>query len=178
MMSWVSLTLEAGLAVLMAVLIVYCIKLNKRLTLLRNQNAEFADMMTGLNEASDRAEQSVQHLKATGLSTEKSLRSAIEDAATVKTELSRLVTTLSQVADQANFGSPQTDSSPTQTAAPDANVSTEPRRPKVHRDMLIGDAASAPARQEAEAPPPVRPKTRKEAEDNVLQAIRSARVGT
>jgi hypothetical protein len=170
--------LEAGLAVLMAVLIVYCIKLNKRLTTLRNQNAEFATMMTGLNEASERAEQAIQLLKATGLSTEKSLRSAIEDASVVQVEVSRLVTSLSQATEQTMPRQPQPDVAPAGLSSPKADTPSESRRQKVQRDMLIGDPGSSLGQQKPAAPPPERPKTRKEAEETVLQAIRSARVGT
>ena len=179
-MSWVSLLFEAGLATLMVALIVYCIKLNKRLSLLRNQNAEFADMMAGLREASERAEQSVQHFKVAGLLAERSLRSVIEDAAVAQVDLSRLVATSSQVtAPQVPQRQPQQYKAvPAQSASSAADASEGPRREKVQRDMLIGEPPSSSNKQGPVTPPPSRPKTREEAEETVLQAIRSARVGT
>lgn len=164
MMSWVSLLFEASLATLMIALIFYCIKLNKRLSLVRSQNADIADMVAGLREASERAEQSVHHLKSAGLSAERALRSAIEDAAVVQAELARLAVTPPQAAVQP---APQHNANP---ASPEAAVSEnlqQTGREKVKRDMLVAGSA-----------PPGRPKTREEAEETVLQAIRSARVGT
>lgn len=167
MMSWVSLLFEAGLATLMVALIVYCIKLNKRLSLLRSQNAEIADMMVGLRDASERAEQSVQHLKSAGLSAERSLRSAIEDAAVAQAALVRLAVPSSPAAGPQVQREPPDSSTLTRSVASASDAPEGPRREKVERDMLIGGS-----------PPPSRPKTREEAEESVLQAIRSARVGT
>ena len=179
MMSWVTLSFEVGLATLMVALIVYCIKLNKRLSLLRNQNDEFADMIVGLREASERAEQSVQHLKAAGLTAEISLRSVIADAAVAQVDLSRLVAVSSQAAALPVPQPPQRKAEPAQSVSSAAEVPEESRRQKVRRDMLIGEPASPSNKQGSETPPiPVRPKTREEAEETVLQAIRSARVGT
>ena len=178
MMSWVSLLFEAGLATLMVALIVYCIKLNKRLSLLRNQNAEFADMKAGLREASERAEQSVQHLKVAGLSAERSLRSVIEDAAVAQVDLSQLVATSSQLT------APQVPRPQQHKDVPAQSVSSAPdaaeglRREKIQRDVLFGEPPLSSDKQGSVTPPPGRPKTREEAEETVLQAIRSARVGT
>ena len=84
---------EAGLAILMVALIVYCVKLNKRLASLRSHDAEITNMIAGLQEASERAEQSVQRLKSAGLSAELSLRAAMEDAAAIQADLARRVVT-------------------------------------------------------------------------------------
>ncbi len=177
MMSWVSLLFEAGLATLMVALIVYCIKLNKRLSLLRSQNAEFADMMAGLSEASERAEQSVQHLKAAGLSVEKSLRSVIEDATIARQDLSRLAATTSRVT-APQPAQPRT-ATPAQSVSSAADAPMEPRREKIQRDILIDEPSLSLDKQGPSTQPPQdRPKTRKDAEETVLQAIRSARVGT
>lgn len=175
MMSGVSLLFEAVLATLMVALIVYCIKLNRRLSLLRDQNAEFADMMAGLGEASERAEQSVQHLKAAGLSSEKSLRSVIEDAAVAQATLSRLVKQSSQLTAPPASQPPQPQGVPatSTSTAPEATVAQG--REKIRRDILIGEPSLSADEQ---GPPPGRPKTREEAEETVLQAIRSARVGS
>jgi hypothetical protein len=181
MMSGVSLLFEAVLATLMVALIVYCIKLNKRLSLLRNQNAEFADMMVGLGEASERAEQSVQHLKAAGLSAERSLRSVIEDAAVAQADLSRLVAASPQVTATQTSQPEQYQTVPSQSVSSAADAFEGPHREKIQRDMLIGEpslASDKPGDDQGSAPRlPSRPKTREEAEETVLQAIRSARVG-
>lgn len=181
MMSWVSLLLEAVLAFLMIALIVYCIRLNRRLTLLRSQNAEFTDMMAGLREASERAEQSVQHLKATGLSVERSLRSAIEDAGRARADLSRLLATASPVAAPSE-ASEQPVRQQGMASAAAASRRKEPRgegrRGQVKRDMLLGEPSPASGDTGMARPPAGRPRTREEAEETVLQVIRSARTGS
>ena len=186
MISWVSLLFEAGLATLMVALIFYCIKLNRRLSLLRNHNTEIADMIAGLRDASERAEQSVQRLKAAGISAERSLRSAIEDAAVARDDLARHVAASSQLqssADQldsttsrpagTSSSAPQFQTQPEIPGRPAADFADPPGRERVERDMLIGE----PLPSDGPVPAPERPKTREEAEESVLQAIRSARAG-
>lgn len=178
MMSWVSLLFEAVLATLMVALIIYCIKLNRRLSLLRDQNAQFVDMISGLGEASERAEQSVQHLKAAGLSAERSLRSVIADAVVAQADLTRLTATSSQITGSP-AAQPQRDNAVLAQSAPTAaDASNGPHRETIQRDMLIGEPPLSSDHQVSPTPPPTRPKTREEAEETVLQAIRSARVGT
>lgn len=183
MMSFVSLLFEAVLATLMVALIVYCIKLSKRLSLLRNQNAQFADRVAELGGASQHAEQSARTLKAAGLSAEKSLRSTIGDAAVAQEKLSRLVATSSQVTAPQAPRSRQHVAMPAQSISSAANAAAPPPREEFQRDRLIGEPSRSSDKQgdvpgSVPPPPPGRPKTRKEAEATVLQAIRSARVGT
>lgn len=175
MISWVSILSEAVLATLMVALIIYCIKLNRRLSLLREQNAEFANMMEGLGEASARAEQSVGHLKAAGLTAEKSLRSAIADAAVAQEGLSQLMAKSSQPTEALASQPQQRQAGPAQSESSAADLSEGRQREKIRRDMLIGASSVS---SDEQGPPPERPKTREEAEETVLQAIRTARVGT
>lgn len=176
MMSLVSLLFEAVLATLMVALIVYCIKLNRRLSLLRDQNAQFVDMISGLDEASERAEQSVQHLKAAGLSAESSLRSVIADAVVAQADLAQLVATSSQFASPPAPQPQQPEAAPAHSIPSTADNSRGAHREKIQRDMLIGEVPVSS--DQHLSPPPNRPETREEAEETVLQAIRSARVGT
>ena len=160
MMSWVSLLFEGVMACLMVALIIYCVKLNRRLTLLRSQNTEMAEMMAGFRDASDRAEQSAQRLKAAGLAAERSLRAAILEAEAVRRDLSPMATPLTP---------PQTETPLESDSVVDlmkAEPPAEPRPPQ--RDMLMGGHTG---KQEKRA------ETREEAEQSVLNAIRSARSG-
>ncbi len=165
MSSWASLLLEGGMAVLMAALIGYCVKLNRHLSLLRNQDSEIRDLIAGLRDASERADVSVQRLKAAGLAAERSLRSAIEEASAKRLELVGLASgATSRPADRAQE----------ETAAPTRGAtSAAPSRPAPEkRDMLM----TATAQSAAHPPvPATRPRTREEAEESVIQAIRSAR---
>jgi len=178
MMSWVSLLFESILAALMVALIVYCIKLNRRLALLRNQNAEFADMMTGLQGASERAEQAVHHLKAVGLSAERSLRSVIGDAAVAQADLARLVEASSRLTAAVAQAPQRSDGQAAQPVSPAPDAAHPARRERVQRDMLMDALASSSEKAGSRTESPGRPRTREEAEETVLQAIRSARVGT
>lgn len=166
------------MATLMVALIIYCVRLNRRLTLLRDQEAQMAEMITGFREASDRAEQSAQRLKAAGLAAERSLRSAVLEAEAVRRDLAPPVEPsppaksegaspeAAPVVDLAQAGATNGVQSP-----PQAHVPAEPRPPK--RDMLMGEQSAAPGPTDT----PKRAETREEAEQAVLEAIRSARSG-
>lgn len=177
MMSWVSLLFEAGLAVLMVALIFYCIKLNKRLSVLRSQNADIADMLAGLSEASERAEQSVLHLKSAGLSAEKSLRTVIEEAAVLQRGLARQVSVASGPSAPPAAPPSAPDIVAAQSVPLNDHAGDGRPRDKVERDILTSEPVPSVADHKT-SPPVGRPKTREEAEETVLQAIRSARIGT
>lgn len=176
MTSWLSLLFEAGLAVLMAALIVYCVKLNRRLAALRSQNAEIGELVAGLRDASERADLSVQRLKAAGLAAERSLRAAIGEATAAQARLARLADTGKAAAPSVQAASPATPKPAAAAAPPSARAAgtAAPAR-KGDRDMLMG-GDRAPAGP-APVPAQERPKTRREAEETLLQAIRSARGG-
>jgi hypothetical protein len=80
---------EAGLAVLIAVLIFYCIRLNRKLETIREKDEQITAMIASFTEASERAEASVSHLKEAGIAAERTLRTAIADAEAVRAELVR-----------------------------------------------------------------------------------------
>lgn len=162
MMSWVSLLFEGIMACLMVALIIYCVKLNRRLTLLRSQDTEMAGMIAEFRDASDRAEQSAQRLKAAGLAAERSLRAAILEAEAVRRDLSPMAIPLTPP--RAPTETPRESDSVVDLMK--AEPPAEPRPPQ--RDMLMGGQAGEPAK---------RAETREEAEQSVLDAIRSARSG-
>lgn len=80
---------EAGLAVLISVLIYYCIKLNRRLETIREKDEQITAMIASFTEASERTEASVSRLKAAGVAAERTVRAAIADAEAVRAELVR-----------------------------------------------------------------------------------------
>jgi hypothetical protein len=168
MSPWVSLVLDACMAALMAALIVYCVKLNRRLALLRDQGNEIRELVAGLRDASERAELSVQRLKAAGLAAERSLRAAIEDAARTPTAFA------GRPAAAATPPPPERMDGKPRASAARAETSAAARSTREKRDMLLAAATSADGQVPAPAAQ-VRPRTREEAEDSVIQAIRSAR---
>lgn len=172
MIPWLSIVFEAGMATLMVALIVYCVKLNRRLVVLRSQDAEINQLIAGLRDASERAEQSVQRLKAAGLSAERSLRTAIEDATAAQSRLARTAAGRRQ----AEQPGPEAAATGSPTGATvETGAAPQPRRAR--RDMLMGQSAPSPASTTAGGLAQERPRTREEAEETLLQAIRTARGG-
>jgi hypothetical protein len=167
MMAWVSLLFEGVMATLMVALIIYCVKLNRRLAMLRNQEAEMAEMIAGFRDASDRAEQSAQRLKAAGLAAERSLRGAILEAEAAQRDLSRSSAPAAPAAPEP----PATTAPVVDLMKGEGRSPVEPRPPQ--RDMLMGQSSASPGNSKV----PKRAKTREEAEQTVLDAIRSAREG-
>jgi len=111
----------------------------------------------------------------------------IDEAAVAREDLSRLVATSSRVAAPQAPQPQRHKAAPTQSVLSAADISDGLRREKVQRDMLIGEPQLSsdergPERGDKQGSvtpqPSGRPKTREEAEETVLQAIRSARVGT
>lgn len=164
-MPWVSLLFEGVMATLMVALIIYCVKLDRRLTLLRNQDTQMAEMIAGFRDASDRAEQSAQRLKAAGLAAERSLRAAMLEAEAMRSEFSMPASVSAPVRPEA---SPD-PASVVDLMNNDSGPSIGTQAPK--RDMLMPDQNVAPDTSK-------RAETREEAEQAVLEAIRSARTGT
>ena len=78
-MSVAALIFEIVMVALMLVLIFYCVILNRRLSALRNQDAQIQELITQLDTSSNRAEMAVQNLKATGLTIDRNLRVANEN---------------------------------------------------------------------------------------------------
>lgn len=167
-MPWVSLLFEGVMATLMVALIIYCVKLDRRLTLLRNQDTQMAEMIAGFRDASDRAEQSAQRLKAAGLAAERSLRAAMLEAEAMRSEFSIPASVSAPVRPEA---SPD-PASVVDLMNNDSGPSIGTQAPK--RDMLMPDQNVAPAAPDTSK----RAETREEAEQAVLEAIRSARTGT
>ena len=98
-------------------------------------------------------------------------------ASVAQVDLARLLATSAQAT--APKAPPQSPAAPVQSVPSPEGAAVEPGHGKIQRDMLMGETTSSSNNQEsATAPPQNRPKTRKEAEETVLQAIRSARVGS
>lgn len=154
-MGLVSFVFDGVLAVLMILLIVYCVKLNRGLVAIRSSDTQINDLIGRLIEASDRAQASVQQLKAVGVAQERALRTAIADADAARARLA-----------------------PTGPGAPapkgsslDAIVGMDDDGP------APSPSSSLPARTAEEAPPAPEERDggRSETEQALLAAIRHAR---
>ena len=89
-MSWMSLLFDAVMAGLLIALMVFSIKLNRRLVSLRERDAEIRAMIDQFRTAADQADASATRLKAAGIEAERSLRATLQDAASLRDELARL----------------------------------------------------------------------------------------
>lgn len=175
-MSSLSLAFEGVVAALMVALIVYCVRLDRRLALLRQNDAPIRALIEELRAAADRAEASVGRLKAAGLDAERSLQQAIRTAQAVEDDLLRRarIPAAAPVARAAEAPAPAapppSPPTPTRPAAARETPSFAPARAPAARPPA---AAPAAARSAATAPAP--PATRSEAERDLLRAIRFAR---
>ncbi|NQU71078.1 MAG: hypothetical protein HQ514_11045 [Rhodospirillales bacterium] len=86
-----SLILEGTVSVLLIAVIVYAIKLNRRILALRSQEGELKDMISQFNDAAIQAEASVGHLKTAGMESERNLRATIERAQAMRDDLSFVI---------------------------------------------------------------------------------------
>ena len=177
-MMWLSLGFESVLAMLMIAMIVYAVKLNRRLVGLRERDAEMQDIITRFVEASDRAEASVARLKAAGLEAERSLRLTIERAEVLRGELA---TTVQGAQEVDRFDDPARPAPGAHTLA-----ASDPAPPdRTAKAGPAGDEDSGPPRavldflSRHEAPAGGEAASgnseRSDAEQDILRAIRSAR---
>jgi hypothetical protein len=87
MPSAMAIIVDASLAGLMIALIVYCVKLNRRLAAIRDNDADIRQMIVELRNASDRADAATHVLKSAGIEAERSLRAEILRAEAVRHDL-------------------------------------------------------------------------------------------
>ena len=90
MMSWMSLLFDAVMAGLLIAMMVFAIKLNRRLVSLRERDAEIRAMIDQFRTAADQADASATRLKTTGIEAERSLRATLQEAQSVRDDLARL----------------------------------------------------------------------------------------
>lgn len=171
-MSWLSFLFEGAVSVLLLVMIAYCVKLNRLLGGLRERDAEIENLLVRFKEASDRAEASVGTLKAAGIEVERSVRTATERAWAARDELVSLL-------DRDTRQGPPAESARGRNAAP---------APEDATGMEYADAGSGgvyppeffSARDTdglTRLSDDTRDQTRSEAESDLLNVIRSARLG-
>lgn len=86
----VGLILEALVAVLLVATVYYCVILNRRLTKLREGQEEFTALVADLNEATRRAQNSVQDLKSSTIETGRELEERVSSARVLVDELAMI----------------------------------------------------------------------------------------
>ncbi len=98
------LAAEAALAVLLVVTIGYCFTLNRRLSSLRAEQESLGDLITGLNQAAERAEDGVRQLRTVSQTTEQTLKGEISHARALADELALITEAGGNLADRIEDG--------------------------------------------------------------------------
>lgn len=96
----VELISNAVVAVLLIVMIGYSFVLNKRLNGLRKNHEEMSRLIASLNQASERAQASILHLKSIGQEAEHALKMEVAKARSLADELALITEAGSDLADR------------------------------------------------------------------------------
>lgn len=86
-MGWIEIVINITLAGLLLLAVISNYKLNKRLSTIKEGQAELADLVQKLNNATNQAQVSVEHLRVSGLETEEKLKAEIKKAQSLMDEL-------------------------------------------------------------------------------------------
>lgn len=135
----VELIANAIVAVLLVVMIGYSFLLNKRLDGLRRDHQEMSRLIAALNSASERAQQSVQQLRAMGQEAEHALKMEVAKARALADELSLITEAGNNLADRIDEGLTHKKEVSAQNRA-GASVAEEPEED----DWLLQDEQASP----------------------------------
>lgn len=136
----VELIANAIVAVLLVVMIGYSFMLNKRLDGMRKDHQEMSRLIASLNSASEKAQQSVQQLRAMGQEAEHALKMEVAKARALADELSLITEAGSNLADRIDEGLTQKKEGVPQSKA--GGVVAE--APEEDDWLLQDDQAAAP----------------------------------
>lgn len=100
MSGMVGLVIEALVAVLLAITILWCMLLDRRLKRLKADTAEFRHTIAELVAATETAERAIQGLKATATRCDESLAERLGEAERLSTEIAREVASGQDVLDR------------------------------------------------------------------------------
>jgi len=100
----IDLIAEGVVAVLLAVTIAYCFQLNRRLAALRAEQEAMADLVVGLNQATERAQDGIFQLHAVSQESEETLKLEVSRARALADELSLITEAGSNLAERIEAG--------------------------------------------------------------------------
>lgn len=100
----IDLIAEGVVAVLLAVTIAYCFQLNRRLTALRAEQEAMADLVVGLNQATERAQDGIFQLRAASQESEETLKLEVSRARALADELSLITEAGGNLAERIEAG--------------------------------------------------------------------------
>ena len=183
-----SILFDAVLAVLLAVMIFYAVRLNQRIVLLRNRESDMQEMIAQFNESSAIAQDSAQKLRAAGTEAEFGVKAAAAKAMALRNDLEALLDQADMLVDRIDGAdiaprspAPRHEPMPREAEPPAREVEPTPRQeqtatirqfspPVRSADEVIRAEAPTPGRSEDLQP-------RTEAEKQLLEAIRAAKEG-
>ena len=118
-----TLLFEAGFAILLLVTIVYAVKLNTRISGLRERDSELREMIGRFHEASSQAQDSAVALKSAGVDAERQLRATIGRGQSLRDDLVFMIERGERIADRIERSPVQ------QRPAPGPEIEAEPAGP-------------------------------------------------
>lgn len=121
----IGLLLEGLVAVLLAMTVVYCFILDRRLRQLRSGQDGMKEVISGLNSATERAQGSVAQLKIAGDAAGGELREAVTKARALSDELSVMIEAGNNIADRLAGGATKPKQS---EPASEESLGTKPAR--------------------------------------------------
>lgn len=159
---------ELALALLLAATLWYAVRLERRLGVLRRDNAALEALVAGFNEATTRAEASTARLRAAAEGAGKQVAEQVEGAGRLRDDLLFLLERGEQLADRLD--------SVVREARGIANDRAPAQRPSLSLQSLAGQGLANPAQAPMQAPAEAEPpRVRSQAERDLLQALRAAR---
>ena len=120
-----SFAINICVALLLCVTIIYCYRLDRRLSALRSGQDGLKDVIAGLDRATERAQYSLAELKNTGVASENVLQAAITHAESLADELRLMVQSADRVADRLAQSRPGNAAAPTAPVQRPVNKDTE-----------------------------------------------------
>lgn len=99
-LSAVSLFVEGAFAVVLVVTIVYAVKLNIRISGLRDRDSELREMIEQFDQATNQARDSAQALKSAGIDADRQLRASIDRAQALRDDLAYMIEHGGKIADR------------------------------------------------------------------------------
>ncbi len=122
-----TLMFEAVFAVLLLVTIVYAVKLNVRISGLRERDSELREMIEQFNQASNQALDSVRVLKSVGVDADQKFKASIDRAQSLRDDLAYMIERGEKIADRIEHAPIQQQS--TSGLAPGPVGAAEPHGP-------------------------------------------------
>jgi len=135
-MEYLGLAVNFLVAALLAATLVYCFRLDRRLTALRSGHDGFKEIIAALDRASERAQMSLSELKALGVAAESALKPEVAKADALIEELKLMVQSADRVADRLAEARPATIGAPAKSAAPHKAPATKEISPALNLDAL------------------------------------------